>query len=847
MTGTAAHPTAALPAATDPRPLLLHVGCGRAPLPPNLARQGFRELRVDIDPAVQPDLVGSITDLSAVPAGGADAVFSSHNLEHVAAHEVPLALAEFLRVLRPGGVAWILVPDVQALAAVLARGELDTELYASSAGPISATDILWGHGAALAQGRHHMAHRTGFSAATLERALQRAGFAPVQVQRHPAAYELFATAHRPMPTTATTAPAAPAAPATPAAAAARAAGGVGAAPVAAAAPAAQAVFDRGRAAHNAGRFAEAEQHYAQAIARDPRLWPAWLERGVVRYALGRLEEAVADLAEAVRLEPRFARAQAALGSFLGMAGRPQQALPHLERAAELEPGTAEHHYNLGKALQEQGLVTRSEAAYRQALRLDPAHGLAHMNLGKLLVEQGRLADGLPLYRRGLEHLDDPGLHCNLPMLLNFAHTADDDEVFAAHRAYDERFLRPLDPLRGASLERSDPLRGVSLPCSDPLHPNTPDPARRLRLGYVSRDLRRHSVRYFLLPLLRHHDKAAVEVTCYFDAEHADDATALFREQADRWRHSFGMSDEALAAQVRADGIDVLVDLGGHTDRNRLRLFARRPAPVQVSWLGYPATTGSLSIGWRLTDRHLDPEPPAAAVASSEQPLRLAHGHFCYEPLPDSPPVGPPAFEREGAVTFGSLNQGAKLNEALFAAWARILAAVPGSRLWLQHSALHEPAAREWTVRQLQRLGVDPSRVVCHAYGRAPEYLRSYHRIDIALDSFPYNGGTTTCEALWMGVPVVSRRGGRHVARLGASILHAVGLPELVADDEDGYVARAVALAQDRPRLAALRAGMRARMQASPLMDHAGFARAVEAALRHAWVRWCAPDGADRTG
>lgn len=767
---------------------LLHVGCGHAPLPKGLADQQWREIRYDIDPSVEPDVVGSMTDMAQIADASVDAIWSSHNLEHLAEHELVRALAEFLRVLRPGGMAWIVVPDVQSLAERIAAGDLDGELYRSPAGPIAVVDVLWGHRASLAAGHHSMAHRTGFSAAKLERRLVDAGFAPVRIERHPETFELFATTSRPLSV-----------------------------------PAAEDLFAQGRRLHADGAWAEAEGLYRQALEKQPGDWRVRYELGIVCHLQERTDEAIALLRQVVHREPRFARGQLALGTCLAMSGDAKAAQEPLQRGVQLDPDSSEAHYNLGKCFSEQNLLAQAESEYQEAIRLDPENGLAHINLGQLCNRQGRTREALAHYRAGLSQITQPALHSNLPMLMNFIDGVSDADVYEAHRAFDQRFVAPLAPR----------VR----PPADPRQAE-----RRLRVAYLSRDLRHHSVQYFLLPILSHHDHAAFEIVCYSDSKQADEVTELFKVHADRWVECDGWSDEELAGRIRRDGIDLLIDLGGHTDRNRLPVLARRPAPLQIGYLGYPSTTGVSTIDYRISDRWIDPEPPDPQILSSETPLRLQHGYFCYAPIAESPKVSALPFDRLGRITFGSLNQGAKLNPALFACWSEVLRGVPGSRLWLQNSALHEEAPRRTLVEEFERLGVDRQRLVFHAFGPAPAYLKSYHEIDIALDSFPYNGGTTTCEALWMGVPVVSWRGNRHVARLGASILGHVGLSELVASSPQSYVETAIALSRDVDRLRSLRSTMRDRLSASSLMDHAGFTRELEAAYRAVWRRWCSSGG-----
>ena len=760
---------------------ILHVGCGRAPLPASFAPSEWREIRCDIDPDVQPDVLASMTDLSHFTDGSIDAIYSSHNLEHLPAHEVPQALGEFLRVLKPGGVAWIIVPDIQALGERITAGDLEGELYRSPAGPIAVADVLWGHRASLAAGRQYMSHRHGFSAATLERRLGEAGFGPLKVERNARTIELVATAIRPATV--------------------------------------QELFERAQQAQTDGRWKEAEAFYGEVLARDAQHWPSRLELGIVCFRLGRLAEAIEHLRHSLSLKPDFARTQLALGSFLGMDGKPARAEPHLRRAVALDPGSAEAHYNLGKCLQEQGGSIDAETSYRETLRLEPRHHLARLNLANVLFAQWRAAEALPLYREAAANIADPYVHTNLPMLLNFAPEVTDAEVFAAHEEFNRRQIEPLAPATVAPT-------------------TTAEPERPLRVGYLSRDFCRHSVRYFLVPLIRHHDRSAFAITCFHFGDRSDEVTDLYRARADHFVECGQLNDEQLAARIREDGIDILVDLAGLTDRNRALVVGRRPAPLQIGYLGYPATTGMRALDYRISDRWIDPEPPQPLVDSSETPLRLAHGYFCYQPMTTSPEVNTLPFDRNGFITFGSLSQAPKLNRPLMQRWAQILRGLPDARLVIQNMAMQHGPARAGVVTVFEREGIDPGRIEFRPYEKAPTYLASYHDIDIALDSFPYNGGTTTCEALWMGVPVVSQCGARHVARLGASILNTIGLGDLVADGAANYVAGAVALARDPARLRALRSTMRNRMSASPLMDHVGFTRELEAAYRSTWRRWC---------
>lgn len=766
---------------------VLHVGCGTARLPALFPPEQWREIRLDIDPGVQPDILASLTDMSQLADASVDALWSSHNLEHLQAHEVAGALGEFRRVLRGGGHAFILTPDIQAVAEAVAQGNLEEPLYTSPAGPVSALDMLWGHAASLRAGQVYMAHRTGFTADTLLQKLKDAGFAAAKVERRPAAFELFATVQKEVT------------------------------------DAQIEDWMRQAADHQtAQRWRQAEAIYRRLVFFRERHWPAWYELGVSCYAQQALPEAIECMRKAAALAPHFANAHRALGCFLGMAGHAEEAIAALRHGISLDSNSAETHYNLGKALQEQNHLALAEQSYREALRIDPGYVLAHLNLGQVLNLQGDGEQAFRSYRAALA-LDPHSawMHSNIALLMNFLEGHDSAEVFAAHQEFERMQMQPL----AASIRP---------------HANLPDPGRRLRLGYVSGDFRTHSLRYFITPILARHDHAQYEVYCYQTSELSDEVTARLRGFADHWLEcaGVGFGDAELAERIRQDRIDILVDLSGHTQYNRLPVFGRKPAPVQITYLGYPSSTGVAALDYRIGDGWIDPEPADPQIFSSEHPLRLRHGFFCYQPLAESPEVNAlPALER-GFVTFGCLSQYPKLNQTLLSWWAEILRQVPGAKLLLQNQPLQTQPVRERLLRQFAALGVDESRLIFGPFGKAPDYLRTYHGIDIALDSYPYNGGTTTCEALWMGVPVVSLQGKRQVSRLGLSILAGLGLGEWVAASPEQYIQTALDLACDLPRLQAFRASLRQRMAASPTMDAEGFVRELEAAYRQAWQAWC---------
>jgi predicted O-linked N-acetylglucosamine transferase (SPINDLY family) len=499
------------------------------------------------------------------------------------------------------------------------------------------------------------------------------------------------------------------------------------------------------------------------------------------------------------------------------AGAPADALPHLERAAALRPENARFQVSLAWALLQLQRVDASIAACRRAVELEPEHAPAHHHLGNALTELGDRGGAIASYRRAVE-LDpsDFRAHSNLILVALTDPGWDAARLGAEARAW-------------AKLH-AEPLRVHQRP-----HPNDRDPDRRLRVGYVSPDFRGHAVGQFVMPLLRHHDPAAVEVYLYASVERPDFATEEYREMAgDRFRDIRRVDDVDAAELVRRDRIDVLVDLAVHGAGHRLRLFACKPAPVQMTWVGYAGTTGLDAVDHRITDHHFDP-PGTDLGVYSEASLHLPEAYWCYDALEDTLQVGPLPALAAGGVTFGCLGSPRKLHAGVLSLWGRVLAAVPGARLYVYL----EEHGREAALRTLAAAGVPAERVEFGGRVSRREYLERYHRIDVVLDTFPFGGGTTSLDAAWMGVPVVTWNGGPTLQRAGTTIAMNLGLPELVATSEDDFVAKAVALTSDLSRLARLRAELRPRLVASPFGDAARFARHIEAAYRTGWRRFCA--------
>ena len=584
----------------------------------------------------------------------------------------------------------------------------------------------------------------------------------------------------------------------------------------------------GNALLAAGRTDEALAAYRQAIALRPRYPEALNNLSNALRLKGELPEAIAAAREALAARPEFPEAHNNLGTALQMNGQVEEAVAAYLRALALRPDYPDALYNLGAARQACGRLEDAVAAYRAVLGLRPDYAEAYGNLGNVLEEMGRTDEAMDAYRRAIAINPRCRAADNLLLALHFHPDWGPREIFQEHARWNRAYAEPLAP-------------------SIRPHENDPSPDRRLRVGYVSPDFTVHPVGRFLLPLLAHRERAAAEIHCYSDVRKPDGMTQRLRDNADVWHDAASLSDGQLADQIRQDRIDILVDLTLHAEGSRLLAFARKPAPVQVTYLAYCSTSGLRTMDYRLSDPYLDPSGGDESVYS-EQTVRLPRTYWCYDPpasaCASASAVGPlPAISAaEGHVTFGCFNNYSKVSHPTLLTWLELLRRAPNSRL-LIYSRLE--GARHPALALAERGGIDPRRIQIVGPVPTPEYFRRYRTIDIALDPFPYGGGTTTCDALWMGVPVVSLAGRTAVSRAGLSILSNVGLPELVARTTDQYVQIASALAADLPGLTKLRKTLRERMRASPLMDAPGFARDVEAAFRTMWRNWCASVTATR--
>jgi protein O-GlcNAc transferase len=569
-----------------------------------------------------------------------------------------------------------------------------------------------------------------------------------------------------------------------------------------------------------GQPEEAARCYRRALKLKPNDGQAHCGLGNALMATGKPDEALLCHQRAMRLEPDSFRAHYNLANALCNLGRHAEAKAGYRRATELAPDFAEAHYNLGNVLQDLGEFDASAASLRRALEIRPDFLDAHNNLGHVLSDLGQVEAAMASFRRALEIEPD-----NLDARSN--------RLFTACLIADQSPAQMLAEAQEFGRLAAKAARPYSSWCNDP------DPERRLRIGFVSGDLRNHPVGYFahsVLASLASQASGRLELHAYYNNTRADALTGKIKACCRGWHPVKALSDPVLAEKIRADRIDILFDLSGHTSFNRLSMFAWKPAPVQVAWLGYFATTGVGAIDYIVADPWTLPESEAASFI--EKIWRLPETRLCFTRPDANLEVAPLPALVNGCPTFASFNTLAKMNDAVVALWARVLAEVPSSRLFLKAKQLADPSARTGVIERFAARGIDCGRLILEGPSPRDEYLATYRRVDIALDPFPFTGGTTTAEALWMGVPVLTLTGKSFLSRQGLGLLMNAGLPEWIAADEDDYVAKAVAQAGDPGGLSGLRAGLRQRVVASPLFDASRFAHHLDEALRNMWREWC---------
>lgn len=646
---------------------------------------------------------------------------------------------------------------------------------------------------------------------------------------------------------------------------------------------AEAHTNLGAALRAAGRLDEAVISYGRALALNPDLAEAHSNLGNALRAMGREAEAVTSLERALALKPDLAQTHSNLGAALHTLGRTQEAIASFEKSIALKPDLAEAHNNLGSALQSQGQAEAAEACLRRAIAINPSFAEAHCNLGNALQSQNRAQEAAQSFQAALAVRPDfIEAWSNLGnILMRQGRVAEAEAAFRRVIALDPacalgyaglgnalhnlgRLQEAVDALREATTldpQSTDTLS--SLLFSENCLPEPPMPQlladarrygelvasrarpsarkavvaddRRLRVGLVSADLRAHPVGHFvegLLAALAADPSHRIEAHAYANHRHGDEVTARIKANCAGWRVIHGLSDAATAALIGADGMDILIDLGGHTAHSRLPVFAWKPAPVQVSWLGYFATTGVSAIDYFLADPWT--APPGEEGQFMETVWRLPETFLCMAPPAAELPLSPPPALTAGHVTFGCFNNLSKLNGPVIALWSRLLDAVPQSRLLLKTKALEDETARTGLIARFAAQGVSADRLILDGPSSREDYLAAYGRVDIGLDPFPYPGGTTSVESLWMGVPVVTRAGDRLLSHQGETIARNAGLADWIAADDEAYLRKAVAAAADLGALASLRAGLRDRVAASPLFNAPRFAAHFAEALHGMW-------------
>ena len=579
-------------------------------------------------------------------------------------------------------------------------------------------------------------------------------------------------------------------------------------------------YNLGNAFAALSRHEAAATSYRQAIALKPDFADAHVALGGALEELGGLEAAIESCRQGLAISPDYAEAHYTLGRALSVLGRLDEAAASFYRALALKPDYADAHCALGVTLHTLGRFDEAIVCHQRALAVRPGYAIAHSNLGHVLQELGQFELALKSTRRALEiDPDFADAHDNLLFMHNYLGDQPAAVMLGEARRYGQMVAR----------QASHFLRWE----------NGPDTSRCLRVGFVSGDFRNHPVGYFaegVMEALFAGFSDRLALFAYPTCIRTDEISERIKANCRGWHPVAGLSDEYMANRIRADGIDILIDLSGHTAYNRLPVFAWKPAPVQVSWLGYFATTGVAAIDYFVADPWT--LPVSEEINFTEKVWRLPETRLCFTPPDAAVVVSPLPALVNGYVTFGCFNNLSKMNDKVVALWARVMDAVPGSRLFLKARQLTEASVRKSIAERFAAHGIDEGRLILEDYVPRENYLAAYQRVDLALDPFPYTGGTTTAEALWMAVPVLTLAGERFISRQGVGLLMNAGLPDWIASDPDDYVARALAHASDLPRLAALRGNLRAQVLASPVYDAARFAKHFEAALRGMWQHWC---------
>lgn len=579
-------------------------------------------------------------------------------------------------------------------------------------------------------------------------------------------------------------------------------------------------FNHGIALGSGHQPEQAVLAYERAIQLKPDYAEAHNNLGGVLRSLNQTDEALSAYNKAVQYRPDYGMAYNNRGMALADLAQFNEALLDFQRATRLMPQFADAYNHCGSVLQKLNRYDEAEDYVRRSLSLNPNFAIAHANLAQILNKTGQFQEAEKCLRRALQLSPELAIaHSNLLFLLASTATLPADVLFEEQRNWDR-----IQGIEG----RTNAL---------PALPKDPASDRRLRIGYVSPDFRNHAVNYFFEPLLSAHDRSRFEIFCYacHHARESDSTTDRLREIAEHWRFLTGKSEQEAAQLIRDDRIDLLIDLAGHTANNRLKIFTYSPAPVQITYLGYIASTGLEAMDYWITDNVLHPDPTEEKCI--ETLYRLPRCWVSYKPSDQAPEVAA-CPNPDDHVLFGSLSCSSKMTESAIETWSNLLKALPDSRLLLMDGSLAGDKIRKQVADRFANYQISPERLLLRPSASMSEYLSTYNEIDIVLDTFPRTGGTTTAEALWMGVPVVTLAGKSYAERISASELTAVGLEQFIADNREDYERIAVALARNSALRIELRAQLRQRMAQSPLCDAENLAREIESAYRSMWEKYC---------
>lgn len=584
----------------------------------------------------------------------------------------------------------------------------------------------------------------------------------------------------------------------------------------------KAYYNIGNALREKGNIADARRYYEKSLSLNPQYAPAHNNLGNILREEGDLCRSLEHYQAALNINNDYADAHFNAAVIMKQQDRTREAIHHMNQTVRLLPDNIDIRRKYATLLKNAGGCEAARLQYMEVLRLDPAASDALNNMGSILKDQGKLEEAFEHFEKALA-VDPEFVNAHSNILLDYHYHAHLDDTFL----FEEHLRRAKELQRCDKPSAATPAKGVRT-------------AERLRVGYISPDFCRHSVAYFMEPMLECHDHDNFEIFCYSDVkkDREDTYTVTMKHYADSWRDIQGMAHQEVYNLIGNDGIDILIDLAGHTAHNRLPVFAAKAAPVQISAIGYPNTTGLPEMDYRLTDSCADPEGDSDTM-HAERLVRLDPCFLCYKPMDVCPEAGTLPCLQSGHITFGSFNNIAKVNPEVVALWCRIMHEVPGSKILLKAASLGDMATRKRYIDMFRDRGISHDRVELQPLSSEPfDHMNMYNRVDIGLDPFPYNGTATTCEALCMGVPVITLRGNRHSARVGSTLLSVTGMQDMIAGSPGEYVKKASTLADDMDTLKNYRVSLRKQVAGSPLCDAVSYTRRIESAYKEMWLMYC---------